>query len=474
MIFLNNSLIYVIFGILLQLLLVVKVYSQILTIKPDLRYDHTATLIRDGLYIIGGATPDGKTPNYPFLFLDVSIPFDTKQLKWHDLSNLSNNDIVPSHQFAAAIKGGADNNTLFLYGGMNLDNNPMSLVYTLNNLSWDTPKINGTPPNGKLFITPVIDYNGLIYLFGGYSTENIYTNDMFILDSINLSWKNVSSINAPSPRIEYSAVFLPNKKIIYIGGQFNNTTLPLSEVYLYDTVNDIWTTQMTGGSIPSARFAFSSVLGLDGQRIIIFGGMNSTHIISEALYVLDLNNYNWYIPSFFEQQLNARAEHKTVLIDKYMVITFGQGYTRDDSDSDILLLDISNNDQYAWTTSFDPTPTIIHSSNIGVVIGVVFGSTFVAISLLIGSYYLRKWYKNKKEQTDTITTPEEEHPREILRIPGEKNTQDQNQQPTSTSQILQISGNTSNSLQNNEMIQEVRDENKGIPTSGEDHREDHP
>ncbi|CAB5203989.1 unnamed protein product [Rhizophagus irregularis] len=259
-----------------------------------------------------------------------------------------------------------------------------------------------------------------------------------------------------------------------MGGQFNNTTLPLSEVYLYDTVNDIWTTQMTGGSIPSARFAFSSVLGLDGQRIIIFGGMNSTHIISEALYVLDLNNYNWYIPSFFEQQLNARAEHKTVLIDKYMVITFGQGYTRDDSDSDILLLDISNNDQYAWTTSFDPTPTIIHSSNIGVVIGVVFGSTFVAILLLIGSYYLRKWYKNKKEQTDTITTPEEEHPREILRIPGEKNTQDQNQQPTSTSQILQISGNTSNSLQNNEMIQEVRDENKGIPTSGEDHREDHP
>ncbi|CAG8755263.1 uncharacterized protein OCT59_020288 [Rhizophagus irregularis] len=134
--------------------------GQIPTIKPDLRYDYTATLIKDGLYIIGGATPDGKTPNYPFLFLDISIPFDTKQLKWHDLSNLSKNDIVPSHKSAAAIKGGADNNTLFLYGGMNLENNTMSLVCTLNNLSWDTPKINGTPPNGKLFMTPVIDYNG--------------------------------------------------------------------------------------------------------------------------------------------------------------------------------------------------------------------------------------------------------------------------------------------------------------------------
>jgi hypothetical protein len=216
MIFLNNSLIYIILGILLQLL--VKVYSQIPTIKPSLRHDHTATLIKEGLYILGGATPDGNSPDHPLLFLDVSIPFNTNQLKWLDLSNLSKNDIVPSHQFAAAIKGGADNNTLFLYGGTSLENNTMALVYTLNNFFWDTPKINGTPPNGKLFITPVIDYNGLIYLFGGYSTEfNVYTNDMFILDSISLNWKNASSINAPSPRIEYGAVFLPNKNIIYMG-----------------------------------------------------------------------------------------------------------------------------------------------------------------------------------------------------------------------------------------------------------------
>ncbi|RGB40706.1 hypothetical protein C1646_752935 [Rhizophagus diaphanus] len=87
-----------------SIIISIKVYSQILTIKPDLRYNHIATLIKHRLYIICGATPDGKTPNYPFLFLNVSIPFDTKQLKWHDLSNLSNNDIIPSHKFSAAKK----------------------------------------------------------------------------------------------------------------------------------------------------------------------------------------------------------------------------------------------------------------------------------------------------------------------------------------------------------------------------------
>jgi hypothetical protein len=125
------------------------------------------------------------------------------------------------------------------------------------------------------------------------------------------------------------------------------------------------------------------------------------------------------------------------------------------------LLDISNNDEYIWTTSFSPAPPIITYNNIGVVIGVVVGSTFCAVLLLVGGYYLRKWYKNKQniqEQTNAISTPGEEQSREILRIPDEKSIRYQNQQPF---QILPISGNTSNSLQNNKMIQEIR--------GGEDH-----
>jgi hypothetical protein len=64
--------------------------------------------------------------------------------------------------------------------------------------------------------------------------------------------------------------------------------------------------------------------GLDEKRIIIFGGMNFNEFYSEALYVLDLNNYNWYIPTFSGPNLNARASHKAVLIDRYMAITFGK------------------------------------------------------------------------------------------------------------------------------------------------------
>ena len=97
MILLNYLLIYISFSILLQLL--VEVESQT-AFKPDTRMGHTATLINDKLYILGGTIPPAgiKTPKETFLCLDVSVPFNTNELKWNDLSATTNN-IVSPHQF---------------------------------------------------------------------------------------------------------------------------------------------------------------------------------------------------------------------------------------------------------------------------------------------------------------------------------------------------------------------------------------
>ena len=43
-----------------------------------------------------------------------------------------------------------------------------------------------------------------------------------------------------------------------------------------------------------------------------------------ALYVLDLNSFNWYVPKIIGKIPSGRSNHKTVLIGKYMVVTFGK------------------------------------------------------------------------------------------------------------------------------------------------------
>ena len=41
-------------------------------------------------------------------------------------------------------------------------------------------------------------------------------------------------------------------------------------------------------------------------------------------YVLELENFNWYVPKISGKIPSNRAFHILVLIDKYIVITFGK------------------------------------------------------------------------------------------------------------------------------------------------------
>ena len=71
-----------------------------------------------------------------------------------------------------------------------------------------------------------------------------------------------------------------------------------------------------------------NLIGLDGQRIIIFGGAadvaNYPFTPEESLYVLNLNNFEWSIPKTSGQTPNSQIFHKENVIRKYMAVSFGK------------------------------------------------------------------------------------------------------------------------------------------------------
>ena|ERR1044071_916028 len=70
--------------------------------------------------------------------------------------------------------------------------------------------------------------------------------------------------------------------------------------------------------------------GLDGQRIIIFGGKigkpdREDEISSQdSLYALNLTDFGWYVPSITGDRPSSRYHHQANVIRNYMVITFGK------------------------------------------------------------------------------------------------------------------------------------------------------
>jgi hypothetical protein len=113
-------------------------------------------------------------------------------------------------------------------------------------------------------------------------------------------------------------------------------------------------------------------------------------VVSFGKYTIRINYF-----FFFEKKYN--------LIINFFFI----GLIYDQSENDILLLDISNNDEYIWTNDFDPSPTsqipsailpsratkATKATTILYIIGTV-------ISLFIGCFSLKfvyfNWNKNKK------------------------------------------------------------------------------
>ncbi|RGB34618.1 hypothetical protein C1646_668381 [Rhizophagus diaphanus] len=321
------------------------------------RSRHTATLINDKLYILGGDV--GRD----FFYLDVSVPFNTQKLLWNELSNINN---VPSHYAAASVNSGENNDRLLLYGGVVINNPTVTdFVYIFNpqSNSWSIPKI----------------------------TENI------------------------PPKISGDT---PLKK----GGD-SGKSLALNQVYLYDTINDNWSTKTTSGIVPSGRDGFSAVLGSDGQRVIIYGGVpavNQKFTPEDSFYELNVINFEWRIPKISGKIPKSRAYHRANVIGKYMVITFGEGYDRF-TESDILLLDISNVDEYIWTYEFYPPPPpqsstksgkvptspsspsamppsiIVQSQSAPSMTGAIIGSLIGGATLSSVGFLLYRWNKNRQK-----------------------------------------------------------------------------
>ncbi|CAG8610382.1 8326_t:CDS:2 [Funneliformis caledonium] len=386
----KNTSINIILLLLIQLLIEVNCQK----FKPAQRYLHTATFIDNKLYILGGRNDDGdELVGKQFFYLDVTSSFNPKELLWIDMARYNT---IPSHDSATSVKGGINNNTLILFGGIPYNNKQsMNLVYGYDTQIklWLFPKITGKGIIGTNRLTGIFNY-GKIYLFSGKASDKI-VNDMPIFDTMSLDWEKASLINAPTSRFDYGATLLPDQRIIYLGG-YNNGPLPLNEVYLYDTINNAWATMTTFGAIPSDRYGFSVVLGLDGRRIIIYGGYQLGPLVpQDPLYVLDLINFKRYVPKISGSVPISRVFHQANLIGNYMAISFGKGYY---GDNDLLLLDIT------------------------VVGGLLFS--------LLGGFFVYKWNKKKKEDIKVIPTPGDE----------ESNIRDQGHEIVSTTQKMHNHG----------------------------------
>ncbi len=125
------------------------------------------------------------------------------------------------------------------------------------------------------------------YLIGGFQNDFNPVNDNWSFDSLTNNWTE----RASSPtRLTHAGVAVDRNNIWLVGGYTGNEgggqTFGTNEVWVYDTLGDVWT---AGPALPAVRAAGNSVVV--GRTLYYFGGQDITrNTDTPDMWALNLDN----------------------------------------------------------------------------------------------------------------------------------------------------------------------------------------
>ncbi|CAG8692880.1 32944_t:CDS:2, partial [Racocetra persica] len=290
---------------------------------PDPRGGHTAILVNDKIYFMGGSRPIPKTssawtPTHQFnlsdevFYLDLSSWFTINSPFFTDLSAISR---MPFGNEKGTTVLGTSGVRIFLIGGVQQDMTTFSYngtnsslwIYNVNSQRWDVPGpgTNGPPLPIRRSTATVISKNGGRVEVDTASDVFTILEDFFTFDTLLLRWTNLTSLsNHPYKRSHSTATLMPDGKIIYIGG----------------------VTQSIPGT-PATRISMNEVTP-DNHTIVILGGSQSYGLNETTPYpvfaLLDIRSepFQYSSPQPSGISPPPLSFHTATLYKDYMIVAF--------------------------------------------------------------------------------------------------------------------------------------------------------
>uniref|UniRef100_A0A7N0UYB7 Attractin/MKLN-like beta-propeller domain-containing protein n=1 Tax=Kalanchoe fedtschenkoi TaxID=63787 RepID=A0A7N0UYB7_KALFE len=252
---------------------------------PGRRWGHSCNAVHGGklVYVFGGYGQENCQTNKVHVF-------DTATQVW---SEPEMKGVPPTPRDSHTCNAVGD--YLYVFGGTD-GKGPLNDLYILDTTSntWLWPSIRGEGPEPREGHGAAL-VGRRLYIFGGCGkssdgVEEIYYNDLYVLNTETLTWKRaVTAGIPPSPRDSHTCSSWKNL-IIVIGGEDENDYY-LSDVHIFDTETSIWRALNTSGDKLQPRGGHTTVSF--GKNLIVFGGFTDEHDLYDDLHMLDIENGLW-------------------------------------------------------------------------------------------------------------------------------------------------------------------------------------
>jgi hypothetical protein len=244
----------------------------------------------------------------------------------------------------------ADNNTMYIMGGVLLDGEALNDVWALDfstgawtsvTTSCQSPPEPGCPlPERRSGHSAVyFATTKCMYIFGGVRGSD-YFDDVWELRLDANEWAQVTPppFPAPSARNGHSAVFDAASNTMYIMGGYGGSS-PFNDIWSMDLSRNMWASVATSGETPSARYGHSAVVDTATKTMYIMGGSDTSSYLN-SLYALDLSTKIWANITTSGGPPLTRTGHSAVLDATTNTMYIMGGDDNDDRLNDVWALQV--------------------------------------------------------------------------------------------------------------------------------------
>ncbi len=224
---------------------------------------------------------------------------------------------------------------MIIFGGFGLSGTSGGIfndVWTLS-LSdpptWRPLATAGTPPPARYSCSAIYDVtDDQVVVFGGEIVTGFPANDVWRLDlsQPTPTWTQVLPIGSrPTPRYDQSAVYDPLRNRLLIFGGLDSTGVNLNDTWVLTLSNTpVWVQLLRAGAPPERRSA-AMIYDPTRDQIVVYGGFGVAPDLSDT-WVLGLGTSSGWIPVFASNPPPGRHNH-TAIYDpvRDRMVIFGGG-----------------------------------------------------------------------------------------------------------------------------------------------------
>lgn len=122
-----------------------------------------------------------------------------------------------------------------------------------------------------------------MYVFGGITDDHENSNQIHAFNLNDYSWSHIAAKGTPpAARCMHKMRVLADNLIAVFGGvsgSFVHVDKQFNDIFLFNTVDDIWSKPIIGGLEPTPRFGFSlnKYTYKEKNMLLVFGGISATN-----------------------------------------------------------------------------------------------------------------------------------------------------------------------------------------------------